>query len=142
MDKDLKITVTETIDAPVSRVWEALTNKEIIKEYFFGTETETDWEVGSPIFFRGTWEGQEYEDKGTILKLEKEKLLKYDYWSSMSGTEDIPENYATVTYELDTKQGQTIVTVTQKGFPNQEACDHSQENWKGVLKDMKSLLEQ
>ena len=30
------------IKAPVSKVWDALTMPEIIKQYFFGTETYTD----------------------------------------------------------------------------------------------------
>lgn len=141
MNHDLKLTVSKTIDAPKSAVWTALTDQEQIKKYFFGTEAESDWKEGSSIIFRGSWEGQEYEDKGTILEIEEEKLLKFDYWSSMSGTEDKPENYATITYRLDTKNGQTIVTVEQQEFRNQEAYDHSAESWKTVLSNLKSMIE-
>lgn len=141
MNHNLKLTVTETIAAPAAAVWKGLTDKEMIKKYFFGTEAESDWEPGSAIVFTGSWEGQEYVDKGTILEIEKEKLIKFDYWSSMSGLEDQPENYATITYQLSTNNGQTTLSVTQEGFKDQEAYDHSAEGWKGVLKGLKELLE-
>lgn len=141
MNHDLKLTVSKIIDAPKSTIWTALTNKDQIKKYFFGTEAESDWQEGSPIIFRGSWEGQEYEDKGTILEIEEEKLLKFDYWSSMSGTEDKPENYAIIIYRLDRKDGQTQLTVEQQGFRNQEAYDHSTESWKTVLSNLKSMIE-
>src|SRR5512137_2683690 len=88
-----------TINAPASRVWDALTNPHLIKQYLFGTEVATDWKVGSPITYRGTWEGKSYEDKGKILQIEPGRLLVSTYWSSLSSVPDIPENYKTVRYE-------------------------------------------
>jgi hypothetical protein len=41
---------------------------ERIKEYYLGAEVQTDWQVGSPITFKGEWEGKSYEDKGEILR--------------------------------------------------------------------------
>lgn len=142
MNHDLKLTVTETINAPVATIWNALTDKELIKKYFFGTDVESDWKKGSAIQFTGEWEGNSYLDKGTILDIEKEKLLKYDYWSSMSGLEDKPGNYATITYFLEEKNGQTELTVTQKGFRDQEAYEHSSQGWKDVLQGLKKQVEE
>lgn len=143
MDHNLKLTVSETIDASASAVWKALTDKEMIKQYFYGTEVESDWKEGSPMTFRGTWKGQKYEDKGTVLEVKEEKRLKTSYWSSMSGMEDKPENYATVTYELERKSGHghTALTITQKGFRDREAYEHSVDGWKQVLINLKVLLE-
>ena len=53
---------TITINASTSKVWDALTKPELIKQYLFGTEVATDWQVGSPIRYRGVWEGKTYED--------------------------------------------------------------------------------
>ena len=85
--------ITVTINAPKSKVWDALTNPAQIKKYMFGTDASSDWKVGSPITFRGVWEGKPYEDKGTILEMMKEKILKYNYWSNFSGDRDEPSNY-------------------------------------------------
>lgn len=141
MSQNLTLTVTETIGAPASAVWQALTDKEMIKQYFFGTEAESDWKVGSSIVFKGTWEGHEYEDKGTILELEEGKLIKYKYWSSMSGTEDRPENYKDVTYKLDSDGDKTVLTIIQEDVESQEIYEHSADNWKLVLNGLKELVE-
>lgn len=141
IDKKLTITVKEMVNAPVSKVWDALTNKEIIKQYFWGTKAESEWEKGSPITFSGSWDGQEYLDKGTILEIENEKMVKYDYWSSMSGLEDKPENYLTVTYFLEQENGQTVLTIKQDGAKDKTAQEHSEQGWKEILKNLKELLE-
>lgn len=141
MIQELIAKTTIEIKAPVSEVWKALTTPELIKQYFFGTETVSDWKVGSPITFKGTWEGKAYEDKGTILNIEPHKFLKFNYWSSFSGTEDIPENYANITYELSEKDESTILSITQNNIRNEELRDHSEQNWRTVLNNLKNLLE-
>ena len=132
---------TLSIKAPASRVWEALTTPEWIKKYLFGTQAISDWKVGSPIIFTGTWEGKEYKDKGTILKFEKEKVFQYNYWSSFSTLPDLPENYSVLTFELSARGGQTELSLTQNNIPTQAALEHSSSNWEGVLQTMKGLLE-
>jgi uncharacterized protein YndB with AHSA1/START domain len=132
---------TIVINASISKVWDALTNPEYIKEYLFGTEATSDWKKGSPITFRGEWEGKSYEDKGTITDIEKEKLLRYTYWSSMSGKEDIPENYAHVTYELKPVGNATELTIIQDGNESEKSRDHSESNWGYVLDNLKKMLE-
>ena len=69
-----------TIHASKRDVWNALTNPEKVKQYMHGTEMSTDWKEGSPIFWRGEWKGRPYEDKGTVLAVEPQKLLKYTHW--------------------------------------------------------------
>lgn len=132
---------TVIVKASVSKVWEALTKPELIKKYFFGTDASTDWKKGSPIFFRGEWEGKPYEDKGTILDIIPEKMVKYSYWSSFSGVPDVPENYANITYELSSKDGVTTLTITQDGLDSEERKTHSESNWGMVLDNLKKLIE-
>jgi uncharacterized protein YndB with AHSA1/START domain len=139
---NLILTQSFPIHAPKSKVWKALTDPEIIRKYFFGTETITDWKVGSPIIFRGEWEGKQYVDKGTILEIEKEKFIKYNYWSSFSGTPDIPSNYNNVTYRLKEADDETLLTITQDGVKDEEALKHSEANWKMVMEGMKKLVEE
>jgi uncharacterized protein YndB with AHSA1/START domain len=138
---NLTLTQSFSIQATKSKVWKALTDPAIIKKYFFGTETITDWKAGSPIIFRGEWEGKQYVDKGTILEIENEKFIKYNYWSSFSGTPDVPENYNNITYAIKEANGETILTVTQDGFKDDEALKHSEANWKMVMEGMRKLVE-
>jgi len=129
------------IIAPVDKIWDALTKPELIKQYFFGTQTTTTWEKGSPISFDGKWEGKSYHDKGTVLDFQKNKLIKYSYRSSMSGIEDKPENYVIVTYELAGSDGEAELTVTQENIPDEKMKEHSEANWKKVLNDLKKFVE-
>ncbi len=133
--------VETTINAPVSKVWEALTKPEIIKQYFFGTDTETDWKKGSPIIYKGEWQGKKYQDHGTILDIEKNKLIKYNYWSSMSGIEDKPENWMVLTYELKEKNDKVTVSIKQENIADEKTKTHSEENWKKVLEGLKKVVE-
>lgn len=130
-----------TINAPAAKVWQALTDPSIVKQYFFGTNVKSDWEAGSAIIFEGEWEGKTYQDKGTILESEPGKFVKYSYWSSMSGTEDKPENYANVSYGLEEQDGKTILTVSQDNIKNQESKEHSEQNWQHVFGKMKEMVE-
>ena len=129
------------IKAPVEKVWDALTKPEIIRQYFFGTEAISDWKVGHPVWFRGEWQGKSYEDKGIITANEPNKLLSYSYWSSMSGREDRPENYANVAYELSEQNNETELTITQDNIADEKTKEHSMQNWQTVLQDLKKLLE-
>jgi uncharacterized protein YndB with AHSA1/START domain len=129
------------IKAPVSKVWDGLTRPEIIKQYFFGTNTETEWKVGGPIKFSGEYQGHKYEDKGTVLAFEPQRLIKYKYWSSMSGTEDKPENYLTITYQLEPLGDATLLRIVQEDVKDEATKNHSEENWKKVLAGLKTLLE-
>ena len=58
MQRGLIAKATITINAPVERVWDALVNPGIIKQYMFGTEVVSDWEEGSPIVWKGEWQGK------------------------------------------------------------------------------------
>ena len=141
MNKTLVATSSITINAPASKVWGALTKPELIKQYLFGTEVTTDWQVGSPITYRGIWEGKPYEDKGKILQIEEGRLLVASYWSAFSGKPDLPENYQTVQYELTKAGDGTQLTITQENNASEEEADRAEQNWNTVLAEMKKLLE-
>ena len=141
MNNNLTAKATTTINASASKVWQAIVNPELIKQYLFGTDVISDWKVGSPIIYKGEWQGKPFEDKGKILELEPEKLLMSTHWSPLSGVPDSPENYHTVIYTLNEKGNGTEVTITQDNNSNEEEKAHSEQNWRTVLAGMKKLLE-
>lgn len=130
------------INAPAAKVWQAIVDPAMVKQYLFGTDMSvTEWAVGGKVSYKGSWEGKSYEDKGEILEIEPEKKLVSTYWSSMGGTEDKPENYMKVSYVLEPAGDGTKLTLTQENAPTQDSADHSGENWKMVLAGMKKLVE-
>lgn len=142
MNKDLIVIQSIKINSKAEKVWEILTDPEKIKIYLFGTETTTDWKVGSPILFQGNYNGQQYIDKGTVLETIENTLLSYHYWSGFSGLEDRPENYSLVTYKIDNLTENSVTfTWAQKGFANKESQCHSEEGLKTMLEQIKILAE-
>ena len=141
MKSDITGKASALISAPIQKIWDALTRPELIKKYFFGTDAISDWKKGSPLIFRGEWEGKTYEDKGTILETEPPVLFSYTYWSSMSGIPDKPENYVTITYHLKEENGKTRLTITQENIPDEKTKTHSEQNWNKVIADLKNLVE-
>lgn len=129
------------VDAPTSKVWDALVNPAMIKQYMFGTTAASDWKPGSPITFSGEWQGKPYKDKGVILRAEPGRVLEYTHYSPLSGQPDVPENYHTVTIELSEQNGGTTVVLSQDNNATEQEREHSEKNWAGVLSGLKKLLE-
>src|SRR5688572_1224070 len=141
MNKGLISKAEVTIKSPVTKVWGALINPETIKQYMFGAEVVSDWQEGSPISWKGEYQGKKYEDKGVILKLQPERMLQYSHFSPLSGQPDLPENYHTVTIELSPAGKGTRVTLSQDNNSSEQARAHSQKNWDGMLAGLRNLVE-
>lgn len=141
MKYSLNTKTSITINATAAQVWKALTTPSLVKKYLMGTTVTSDWNEGSAISYDGEWEGTKYHDKGIIKKIEPEKIFQSTYLSSMSGKEDLPENYKLVTYRLSKNDKKTRVTLTQDNNATVKEKDHSTQNWKMVLKKLKEVVE-
>lgn len=143
------ITNTIKINAPASKVWDALTNPEKTKIYMYGCETVSDWKVGSELLWKGNYEGKEMIFvKGHILSIEPSVKLVYTTFDPHSTIEDKVENYLTVTYSLVSENGQTILTVTQgdyskvaDGERRYKGASNNGEGWNPILVEIKKLVE-
>lgn len=129
------------IEASREKIWNALTDPEIVKKYFYGTNLITDWKIGSSMIFRGEWQGKTYEDKGNIIEFIPNQKLVYNYWSSMSGLPDKPELYQVLTYELLDDPNGVKVSITQENLDSEKRMHHAEESWKPVLEGLKKLVE-
>ena len=131
------------IAAPIEKVFAALSEPESVKILFWGSELVTTWEVGTPIAYRGEWEGVEFEDHGTVLEFDPPHLVKYNYWSSFAKDElaDLPENYQTITYTFEPSEGGTTITIEQDNIRSAEVMEHSEQNWQHLMGAIKSMLE-
>ena len=141
MPTDISTQASVTIEAPADEVWKALTTPGLIKRWFFDVDTETDWQIGSPIVHRGEYQGKPYEDAGTIERLEPGRLLVHTHWSPTSGLPDRPENHQEVTWALSGTDGATELTVTERNLPSEDAKDVSDQAWAAALSNLKELLE-
>jgi uncharacterized protein YndB with AHSA1/START domain len=149
MAKPLIVENSIVINAPVSKVWDALVNPEQTKKYMFGCETVSDWKIGSPLLWKGNYEGKEMVFvKGVIVDIKPEKFLAYTTIDPNSSIDDLSENHLTVTYELSVAEGQTILRVTQgdyatvaEGERRYNEAFNGGEGWNPILVEIKKLVE-
>ena len=129
------------VNAPAEKVWNALTDPKLIEQYMFGAKVSTSREEGSEIKWSGVWEGKPFEDKGEVVKTVPAEILVYTHFNPLGGKEDKPENYHTVTIELDAREGSTVVNLSQDGNASENTKLHSEENWFKMLSLLKKLVE-
>jgi len=127
------------IETTPEKLWDALTNPEFTKQYWFDIAVTSDWKVGSSMtFIKG---GNAHID-GKVLAAERPKLLSYTFRET-SG-EAAKEPYTKVTLEIEPELGTKTVrlTVTHTDFvPNSKHRPSISGGWPAVLSGLKSLLE-
>lgn len=148
MKNELAIKNSIEINASTVKVWDALINPEQTKKYMFGCAAISDWKPGSPLVWKGIFDGKELiAVKGTIVSIEKERFLAYTTIDPNSSIADIPENYTTVTYSLLNSNGKTTLTVTQGDFAKvADGTKRFEEvssggGWDPILVEIKKLVE-
>lgn len=120
-----------TLDAPVSRVWKALTDKEELKEWCFGMEA-FEPRVGFEFKFYGEKDGQKFLHLCKVLEVEVERKMKW-LWTY----KDIPgDTY--VSFELLPEGDKTKLRLTHEGLeklPQDEnyAKQNFVEGWNAIL---------
>ena len=138
------VSVSETINATPSRVWDVATHKTGVM--FMGSDVKTDWHEGHSIKFNGEWKGKLFEDRGEVETFEREKRLAFTHFSPSSGQADRPENYNLVSIELHPKGAQTDVTLTQSIHrdaqePSPDTAAEFEKNWRMMLSRLKDEAE-
>ena len=142
MNSNKAITKTITINARTSKVWNCLTNPELIKVWMADTEMKiiSDWTEGSAITFQTTANGKQ-EYKGKILQLEPEQIFTYTSYSEIFRLPDEPENYSTIEFGLTPVNDQIIVSVTHSNLVAETAMEHANFYWNSALYNIKKLSE-
>jgi uncharacterized protein YndB with AHSA1/START domain len=127
------------IQAPVQRVWDALKDAELTKQYWGVHKNVSDWKVGSE------WKHVDYDDdtkvavRGKILVHEPPHKLVFT-WQSMHGNHSTTEVVTQVTFALEEAFGATKLTLTHEGLADLRESNVA-EGWSAILSSLKSLLE-
>jgi len=133
---------TAKIRASAKKVWLALTSPGLVKQWQYGSDLQTTWEVGTSIVFRNEWNDQVFEQKGTVLEFSPVSRLKYSLFVPRPDLQDIPEHYFFMIYELAESDGTTTLLVRQED-PRPAAPGESSGGDDGpdVLSTLKELVE-
>src|SRR6188768_684564 len=133
---------TVVIRAPAKKVWPALTRPDLVRQWQYGSDLLTTWEVGTPVVFRNEWNGNVFEQWGTVLEFAPESRVKYSLFVPRPDLQDIPEHRFFMTYELAESDGVTSLLVRQDD-PRPSLPDESSNANDGpdVLSLLKELVE-
>jgi uncharacterized protein YndB with AHSA1/START domain len=139
MSKPVFVYVTY-IRTTQEKLWQALTDPDFNRKYWFGAHQESDWKKGSPwkiVFADGR-----IADTGEILEIEPERRMVIKWRHEM--TPDLKaEGYTRCTIEIE-PQGDVmklaVTHETEKEGPGKFIGAVSQ-GWPQILSSLKSLLE-
>lgn len=140
------ITETVVIQAPTAVVWQYLTVPDLMKRWMLDVEMAmaiiTDWQVGTPIVMKGQLHGIAFENSGTVLQYDAEKLLHYTHLSSLSQLPATPENFCQLEFCLTPTAQTTTLTLTIINFPTISIFKHLALYWRVALAGLKKQIEQ
>ena len=140
-----QIVNTITIRSRPNIVWDHLTDPHLMKQWMaepeMGLEIATDWNVGHPIVTSG-FHHVRFENKGKVLEFERDRVLKYDYLSTVSRLADKPENHTVVEFRLTPFESETSLTLTLSNFPTESIFKHVGFYWKSTLQILKRTIEE
>ncbi|NOJ44344.1 SRPBCC family protein [Bradyrhizobium australiense] len=126
------------IETTPETLWEALTSSELSKRYWFGTEVNSDWKVGSP--FALVTDGKT-TDTGKILEADRPRRLSYTFKHELY--EIMREEPATkVTFTIEPYGNLVKLTVTHEGFvEGSKLVGAISSGWPAILSGLKTVLE-
>ena len=147
MEKYIKNSIE--INASKEAVWAALIEPDKTKQYMFGCEAISNWQPGSPLLWRGNYEGKEMDFViGNIVSIEPNQELSYTVFDPNGTMEDVPENYLTVAYNLKEEDNKTLLSVSQGDFTTVAEGEkryteifNNGEGWQPILVEIKKLVE-
>jgi uncharacterized protein YndB with AHSA1/START domain len=132
---------TIVLNAPVEKVWNALTKPELVKQWQYGSDLITDWKTGNEIRFRNEWEGQIFEQWGTILEVVPNQKIKYSLFFPRPELEDKPENYFIMSYVLSKENQKTKLEIIQEDNRLGAVQEEPQGEENPILQGLKAIIE-
>jgi uncharacterized protein YndB with AHSA1/START domain len=145
-----KILVDKSIEinAPISKVWQVLTDPDYTAEWateFNGEEPfhiESDWKLGSPVFWKD--KNGKTVVEGNVTVLEPEKRLRFTVFDVRGQRPPVTEEDG-ITFQFSEKDRKTTLHVLQGDFSampeGEQFRDRSAEIWEHVLLRVKGLAE-
>jgi uncharacterized protein YndB with AHSA1/START domain/DNA-binding transcriptional ArsR family regulator len=130
---------TTYIKATPQKVWEAITNPEFMKQYWFGSHYESDFKAGSP--WRLVFPNGDTADAGEILESDPPKRMVIK-WRNEWRPELNAEGDSRCTFEIEAIGNATKLTVTHViDRDGSKLIEAVSGGWPRILSNLKSLLE-
>lgn len=125
------------IETTPQRIWDALRDPEMTKEFWGRHRNRSDWKVGS------AWHHEDYDDAnsiavlGTVVESDQPRRLVLT-WAQPGNTDK--ELISRVTFDIEEFMGSARLTVTHSEL-TADTLRNISAGWPAVLSSLKSLLE-
>lgn len=121
------------------KVWDALTDPDTMRAYWFGARGESDFKPGSS--WRLVFDDGRVADAGEIVEAEPCKRLVIK-WRNEFKPEFKEEGYSTCTMEMEEAKGAVKLTIVHSmDRPQSKFIGAVSGGWPQILSNLKSLLE-
>lgn len=121
------------------RLWQALTDGETMRTYWFGMHQESSWQPGTE--WRLLFKDGRVADTGTVLEIDPPRRLVLA-WHHELRPELRAEGPARCTIEIEPVADAVKLTVTHMiGRPDSKLIEAVSGGWPRILSNLKSLLE-
>lgn len=121
------------------RLWQALTDPEFQKQYWFGMHQESDWRAGSP--WKMVFTDGKTADAGEILEAEPPRRVAIR-WRNEFRPEMKAEGFSTCVYDIEPVGDAVQLTVTHSiEVPQSQLIRAVSGGWPRILSNLKTLLE-
>jgi uncharacterized protein YndB with AHSA1/START domain len=121
------------------KLWEALTDPQFTRTYWFGTTVDSGWKKGSPWKLVGS-DGR-LTDTGEILEIDRPRRMIIR-WQNEWKPELKAEGPSRCTFDLEPVGSAVKLTITHEmDRPDSKLVTAVSGGWPRVLSNLKSLLE-
>jgi uncharacterized protein YndB with AHSA1/START domain len=127
------------IRATAEKLWQALTEPEFTRKYWFDTTQESAWKPGAS--WRIVFADGRVGDSGEVVEIDPPRRLVLT-WRHEIVPELTAEGYSRLTYELE-QQGEAVLHTLTHTMDRSESkfIQSIAEGWPAILSSLKSLLE-
>jgi len=127
------------IRATPAKVWEALTDSKVIREYWYGVNIDCAWKKGAP--WQISFPDGRLADAGEILEIEPQRRIVIQ-WQNVWNADMKAEGPSRCTIDLAPLDGAVKLTITHElARPESKFIASVAVGWPYTLSNLKSLLE-
>ncbi|MBD8078405.1 SRPBCC domain-containing protein [Cellulosimicrobium arenosum] len=139
--EQFQVTRTLRIEAPPARVWAALTQEDLISQWFGQRTTLPDLRVGG----EGVFGFDGYGDVGVRIEEYDEPAVLAFRWGASVGEELRVDNSTVARFTLVPDGAATVLSVVETGFEHladpRAAMDDNRQGWTAELDELVAFLD-
>ncbi len=151
------ITITRTFSAPIEKVWDACTNADILKQWWYPptmTCSHASLDLTEGGIFRYCFrapDGTEFWGRGVYQTIDKPNLLSYlDTFTDATGAPVPPSHFGMpgddiietrAEFHFASQDGKTTIELIGENFFDESMTNDMMQGWNGMFDNLVGLLE-